>query len=446
MKGKLGAALFCLAFALPFGGVGAGATWAFATMIYDGLRAQDWVLVKADVVGQASYRYTFNGQAYTNDRLGTLRLGGTSDVDDFDERVASILAVGREEKRPITVFVNPDKPSESMVDRTIRWTFLLFLTPFALAFGGVGVGALWFLYKIVREPATTKGGKRRSAVGVSAAPMDSAMSGVGGLWLFAIVWNAISFPAAALAVPQAIASGEWPLLFVLIFPLIGVLVLWGAISATVSALRRGRASFKLATSNPRVGAPVEGSFEFARGVRPGDSFTARLVCERTTRTGNGTTIAPHWTKAVDVKAMQSPAGVRVPFRLEAPAGIPATDDDDEKALTHRWRVELEPKKSRMVVPYRQAITMAPALFDAPHAPIPETPVHIDPALEQALGAVNPARLDAQQRQALAQMTPKQQAALAKVLRFKPNPRKIVIAVVCFIVAIEVVPLIFTLVR
>ena len=446
MKGKLGAALFCLAFALPFGGVGAGAAWAFATMIYDGMRAKDWVLVKADVVGQSSYRYTFNGETYTNDRLGTFRLGGTSDVDDFDERVASILANGRDEKRPITVFVNPDKPAESMVDREIRWTFALVLMPFALAFGAVGVGALWFLYKSVREPAVTKAGKRRSAAGVSAAPMDSAMSGIGGLWFFAIVWNAISFPAAMLAVPQAIANGEWVLLFVLIFPVIGALILWGAISATFSALRRGRASFRLATLTPRVGSPVEGSFEFARGVRPGDAFTARLVCERTTRNGNDTTIAPHWTKAVEVKALQAPTGIRVPFRVEVPSGMPATDDDDEKALSHRWRVELEPKARHMVVPYRQPITMAPAAFDAPHATVPETPVHIEPALEQALGAVGPKRLDAQQRQALAQMTPKQQAALAKVLRFAPNPRKIVIAVVCLIVAIEVVPLIFTLVR
>jgi hypothetical protein len=41
-----------------------------------------------------------------------------------------------------------------------------------------------------------------------------------------MMWNAISFPAAALAIPQGLAEDEWGVLFVLLFPLIGIAVLW----------------------------------------------------------------------------------------------------------------------------------------------------------------------------------------------------------------------------
>jgi hypothetical protein len=163
LKAKLGPILFCLIFAIPFGGIGLGAAWAMATMVYDGLRTQDWVLVKANVSETSpTYHYVVGGQTYANDRRGTLRIEGTSDVDDFDDRVASILAKGRDEKRPITVWVNPDNPAESMVDRDIRWMLFAFLVPFALAFGGVGVGALWAISKILRKPANAPKGKAKS--------------------------------------------------------------------------------------------------------------------------------------------------------------------------------------------------------------------------------------------------------------------------------------------
>ena len=448
MKGKFGAAVFCLLFAIPFGGVGAGAAWAMVTMIQDGLRARDWVLVKADVTGPASYRYTFEGKTYDSERLGTFRLGGTSDIDDFDERVASILAKGRDEQKPITVWVNPDKPSEAMVDRAIRWMFLVFLTPFALAFGGVGVGALWFLVHTLREPSKTKAGKERRGASLVAKPMESAMSGIGGLWFFAIVWNAISFPIAILAVPQALENGEWLVLIVLLFPLIGILVLWSAIAATLAYLRRGKAALKLATAAPRLGAPVEGHFEFSYGVKPGNAFNVRLVCERTFRNGEDTNITPHWTKAVTAKAVQSPSGVRVPFRIEPPANLPPTDDeDDEKAVTHRWLVEIEPAAGHRGIPYRQEVPMARAAFDGLHTPTVEAPVRIDPSLEAMLGSKFDAKkLTDQQKQAFAQMTPEQQAKLAKFLRFIPTGRKLIITIVCLVVAIEVVPMIFALVR
>jgi uncharacterized membrane protein len=113
-----------------------------------------------------------------------------------------------------------------MVDREIRWKLLVFFLPFALAFGGVGVGALYMLVRTL-VPASPRSRRR----GNDNSPLM--------LWVFAFFWNAISFPIAILFVPQVIEEGEWLGLFVLLFPLIGVLIVWGAIMGTVNYFRHG---------------------------------------------------------------------------------------------------------------------------------------------------------------------------------------------------------------
>jgi hypothetical protein len=74
-------------------------------------------------------------------------------------------------------------------------------------------------------------------------------------------------------------------------------------------------------------------------------------------------------------------------------------------------------------------------------------VRIDPSLEEMLGSKFDAKkLTDQQKQAFAQMTTEQQAKLAKFLRFIPTGRKLIITIVGLFIAIEVVPMIFALVR
>ena len=232
---KFGAALFCLLFAIPFGGVGVGASWVLGRMIYDGHRAEDWVRVKAivDSFGNGSvvYHYTYGGKNYGGDRLGANPIGGTDNVDSWHEDMAAMLSEAQRDGKPITVWVNPDNPAESMVDRTIRWKLGVFIIPFALGFGGAGVGALVVFFRTLFRPAEDV---KRDPIGTPA----TASGGVFMIWAFAFFWNAISVPIAVLVVPEGIQSGEWAVLLVLIFPLIGLLLIWGAVASTIGAIRR----------------------------------------------------------------------------------------------------------------------------------------------------------------------------------------------------------------
>src|SRR5207244_4256705 len=186
------------------------------------------------------------------------------------------------ERKPIMVHVNPDNPAESVLDRDIRWALVLLFVPFALGFGGVGVGALWFLVRTVRgspPTARAKGAVRSSA---TARASSDPRSGLLMMWIFAFFWNVITLPIAILVVRDVVmGSGEWGTLLVLLFPLVGILVLWGAIASTVGLWRRGHGALSLQGPDPRVGAPLQGSISFPRGVNSGDAFKVALVCTKT---------------------------------------------------------------------------------------------------------------------------------------------------------------------
>ncbi len=186
MKAKLGAALLCLVFAVPFGGIGAGASWVLGRMIYDGQRAEDWVRVKATVdsydrgAGSVTYRYMFDGVEHRGDRLGANPIGGTDDIDGWHDGMATLITAAQDGSKPLTVWVNPDNPSESMVDRTVRWKLGAFIVPFAFGFGGVGLVALWIFLRTLVRPAAAVARPANDGVFARGMLDDAPASRAGG--------------------------------------------------------------------------------------------------------------------------------------------------------------------------------------------------------------------------------------------------------------------------
>ena len=338
MKEKLGAVLFCLLFAVTFGGVGVFATWMIVTMVHDGLRAGSWVLARANVESlegaRVVYGYSFGGRQYQGSRLGAARIGGSDNIDDWHPSMEGLLADAQAGRRPLMVYVNPDNPAEAMIDRDVRWKLLVFMLPFALAFGGVGAGATWVLVRTLRGKQPERRGIRTAPVAIGSDARGKAL----GLWIFAFFWNAISIPISLLALPDLIAEERWVGLLVLIFPLVGAFLLWAAIRGTIELLRHGGAKLTLATRSPRIGGALEGAVAFARGVNPGDTVRVTLACMRSATHGDECRVSTRWTGHVDARAMRVADGVRVPFRFEIPAHLPGTTDEGDE--TFAWRIEV----------------------------------------------------------------------------------------------------------
>lgn len=234
MTEKVKSLVFSLAFVLVFGSVGLFAGYVIFNSISLGMRAQDWILVKADITnygqGNITYRYKLGEQEYTGRRAGTFLLGGVENITDvMYDRVQQAYA----DKKPLTIYVNPDNPSESVIDRNVNYKGLLLFLPFMLGFGGVALGALIIGIRDLLPESEAR--RRQKAKG-------EAMNGLVALWIFAFVWNAMAIPVSLVFVPEAIYEGEYLKLLLLAFPLVGLLILWGAIHGTWKAISGNKAA------------------------------------------------------------------------------------------------------------------------------------------------------------------------------------------------------------
>ena len=426
--------MLCLLFALPFGGVGAGAAYVIGKAIYDGKRAQEWVRVKAELRsfgdGNISYHYAFGGRNFHGDRMGTNPIGGTDNVDDWHDRVHDHLSAAQAEGRPITVWVNPDNPAESMFDRQIRWSLLLFASVFAFGFGGVGVGAL------VVAIASFLPTRAVSAV------KNSEAGGVGALWVFTFFWNVIAFPISILAIPQMWAEGNWIGFLVLLFPLVGVLLLWGALRTTWDYFRRGGARVVFDKDEPTLGAPLTGHFAFGKKVRVGEGFRVRLEAMTNPGLGDERTL---WSREVQARVTDSGSGPRLAFRLDTPPRLSAPNDD-----AIYWRIDAIAANRAADVHYKfpvpivveeeeeEEVEAAPAAAMAFQGDM--QPAALGPGFESVERLLNGAGVnlppDAAAR--FKQMTPEERANLAKLFALGPKLKVWAIWAVVGFVVLQVV--------
>jgi hypothetical protein len=243
IKSRLGAAAAALTFLFCSGGIGAFAAWAIGATIHDGMRAREWVRVKAKIErvesGTTTYSYEWQGKRYFGDRSGTFVLGGSSEVDDWDYRMEGLVAEAVEQKKPITIWVNPEDPRESMLDREIRWKLLAVFVPFAVGFGAAGITAFVLIGRDALPNRTRpKGVPKGSYAGVPLLKPRARQALF--QWAVALVWNSVTLPIALIGIPHLYAEGAWfPIVFLAIFLLVGALIVWGALASTWAVLRDG---------------------------------------------------------------------------------------------------------------------------------------------------------------------------------------------------------------
>lgn len=116
---------------------------------------------------------------------------------------------------------------------------------------------------------------------------DSNKSAAIFLWCFAIFWNAFSIPVAIFLVLPEIAKGRYGAAFVLLFPLVGLGLLYGAIHTTLRFLKFGRSTLELETLPGAIGGWLAGSIETSVPVTPGAAIRLTLRCVNRITTGSG---------------------------------------------------------------------------------------------------------------------------------------------------------------
>ncbi len=163
---------------------------------------------------------------------------------------------------------------------------------------------------------------------------DSNKAGTIGIWIFTVIWNAISFPTAFLASPQ-LGKGNWMVIFILLFPFIGVCMLIGAIYQTLRSMKFGTSTCHLQSVPVVPGRAFRGDVQLNVDAAPSNGYHVRIssIHEVTTRTGRNrsTTERLLWDTEVVVDAsaaMRGPTGTTVPFQLATPPDAQVTDESD----------------------------------------------------------------------------------------------------------------------
>jgi uncharacterized membrane protein YedE/YeeE len=238
----------------------------------------------------------------------------------------------------------------------------LFLSLFAIVFGGVGFGGI--AAALVGRRKAQAPQSREAAFPdapwlwrqdwASGLIADSGKQTLIGTWIFTLLWNLISTPGAWLGARTALREGNSIAWLALAFPLIGAGLLARAIHLTLRYRKFGVSRLELSTVPGIIGRSLIGVVRAPVRDPAIDSFEVSLTCIRRVTTGSGehssTTEHVLWQEQRAVAADSAgstametciPIGFRLPadavacdrsnvrsqvfWRLQASASVPGVD-------------------------------------------------------------------------------------------------------------------------
>ncbi|UCH47616.1 MAG: DUF3592 domain-containing protein [Betaproteobacteria bacterium] len=393
-------ALPALIFGLMFAGGGLFFLSQLALPMWQDWRAmRDWQPAYAmlrSVSGsenetKASYQYEFDGVGYSGDRIY---------VSSFNDNIGpyhkNLLAKLRQHQRngeSVPVWVNPQDPGQAVIDRNMRWGLFALMSAFCSVFVLIG---LLVAYAGIRSAGKKPGSGRPSLSALrrewkqknsdpqftmsfleyaqqraaefdeqekSMAPQldwhlrkgwgtstirSEAKSGLIAIWGFAVFWNAISWPLI-LVLPKELAKENYPALFTLAFPLVGLFLLYQALRKLHEYRRFGVVTFEMDPYPGSIGGHVGGQVRVSRldygtATYSTSKLLVRLECVYSYISGSG----KNRSRREDVKWAEEGAphiessiqGIRLSFHFNVPENLPAADVEQTGAY-HFWRLSIK---------------------------------------------------------------------------------------------------------
>ncbi len=173
-----------------------------------------------------------------------------------------------------------------------RWEQAALAAAIALACGGSGFGAIWWVRFHARAPDSSE---RLRAANPGAPWMwredwacaevrTSARRDANRLTIFAIAWCAATFPILFIVPHRAIRSADYFAIPSLIFPLAGVVMIAWAMRLRRRFREYGESRFTIASVPGQIGGSLAGSIHPDKPLVPGQPVALELACiNRTTR-------------------------------------------------------------------------------------------------------------------------------------------------------------------
>ena len=107
------------------------------------------------------------------------------------------------------------------------------------------------------------------------------------LWFFTLFWNAISAPIVFIALPGEWHKGNHAVLIALLFPIVGIGMIFYALNTTLAWRKFGQSIFEMAAIPGAAGGTLEGEIQVRTKLQPQHGLHLRLSCIRRMTTGSG---------------------------------------------------------------------------------------------------------------------------------------------------------------
>jgi hypothetical protein len=353
-----------LLFALPFAGFGSFMLYSVGSDLADAWQMQAWQPVEGRLIdagyetrsgdesttykAYATYGYRWQSQSYTNDRVGIA--GGADNIGSYQQNLGRRLSVALADGGAVTVWVNPDAPWDSVLDRSVRWGFTAFKMMFVLLFGGIGYGLLIFaiLSPKRKDPDKPQFADEPWLVNDAwqGSPLKSgSRTAMWGAWGFATFWNLIAMPLPFLLVEEITVKKNYPALIGLVFPVVGLGLIYWAIKQTREWRRFGPTPLTLDPFPGSIGGHVGGTIDLRQPFRPGSTYALTLTNLESTVSGSGKNRSRRekasWQDRRLAHAEPGPLGTRLLFRFDVPEGLEASDAAQHTDDYTIWRLGLE---------------------------------------------------------------------------------------------------------
>lgn len=370
LKKQKGFSLFLFLFGSAFFGFAAAFfTFVIFPQLSDWYRMQDWKPVNATIISaklnsnysdgsttysvSAKYSYEYQGRAYKNNRVSISE--GNDNIGSYQEDLFRRVERQRNDDEPVRIWIDPNNPSDSIIDRGMRWGLFAFEMVFVVIFGGIGgvVIAVSIFSKM-------KLGRNRKAKVIrnentidnydSENPPVIRSNVIGrfiGAWLFTIVWNGIAAPATIFAMQEYMEKQEPLLLLVLLFPAVGVWLFVYAFKSTMEFIRFGRMELIPDPYPGSIGGNVGGTIELKEEYNLATKYELSLSCIHvyytTSGTGKNRSRSKHeklvWQRDGVAKSDSCDVGTSLEFCFDIPENLPASSGDSDDY--HEWRLGLK---------------------------------------------------------------------------------------------------------
>jgi len=298
----------------------------------------------------ARFRFEVSGHIYESSRYGIHT--GNDNIGNYHQQQYQRLQRIERDQLPLTVWYDPADPNQAVVDRDLRWGLMLMQAVFAVVFALVGLVVVivgWF------GKAQSTGVGAEPMAGEMAAPFDFSdrqpiSPSVTGqhwmMWLFATLWNLIAFPACFAAMDEISRiqkTEDYLLLLILLFPLVGVFLVWQAIKGSILYVRYGKSLLRLDPNPGQAGGQVGGDIELSKPLPLDAQCEIRLECQHSYETRNSKghkriSTSVSWQDSITVRGRREAGKTRVQFLFDVPADLPATQP--KSTDWHHWQLHI----------------------------------------------------------------------------------------------------------